>query len=341
MRFSRFLVPLCLSVVAAFAQPPSPVDSATARLEERIGKAPASLASQFRSMAAKALQARHSDLAAKLAGTGGQPAPAPRPASGNRADLAPEVRTIQQRMGTMRGLPTDADRAKLATDLAAAIDALPAGPLKLAQARSLACLVTEGDLGKPALTAVAKALAQAAHDTVPDANDYLELANLVRYERITLPESNPALEAAGALLALREALVQENGFTLTGLDGHTYSLSALRGRVVLLNFWATWCPPCRKEMPDMEKLYRSFAARGLVILGVSDENRETVEKFLQGRGYTFPIALDPERKVNAAFSVEGIPKSFLFDREGNLVAQAIDMRTEAQFLEMFKQAGLE
>ncbi|MBZ5726553.1 MAG: TlpA family protein disulfide reductase [Acidobacteriia bacterium] len=144
-----------------------------------------------------------------------------------------------------------------------------------------------------------------------------------------------------AVLALREQLVGENGFTLTAMDGKAYNLDALRGRVVLLNFWATWCPPCRKEMPDMEKLYQRFSAKGLTVLAVSDEERETVAGFLRKQSYTFPVLLDPGGKVGAAFNVEGIPKSFLFDRGGKLVAQAIDMRTERQFLAMLQQAGLE
>jgi hypothetical protein len=66
-----------------------------------------------------------------------------------------------------------------------------------------------------------------------------------------------------------------------------------------------------------------------------------VEAYLAKQSYTFPVLLDPDRKTNTAFYVEGIPKSFLFDRQGRLVAQSIDMRTESQFLEMFKTAGLE
>ena len=91
----------------------------------------------------------------------------------------------------------------------------------------------------------------------------------------------------------------------------------------------------------MEKLYHRFAEKGFIVLAVSDEKRETVEGFLQKQNYTFPVLLDPDRKVNTAFFVEGIPKSFLFDRQGKLVAQSVDMRTESQFLEMFKSAGLQ
>jgi peroxiredoxin len=91
----------------------------------------------------------------------------------------------------------------------------------------------------------------------------------------------------------------------------------------------------------MEKLYRSYEAKGLTVVAVSDEDRPTVEEFLAKNHYSFPVALDPGRKVNTAFNVEGIPKSFIFDREGRLAAQAIDMRTESQFMELLKMAGLE
>jgi peroxiredoxin len=94
-------------------------------------------------------------------------------------------------------------------------------------------------------------------------------------------------------------------------------------------------------MPDMEVLYQRFEKKGLVILAVSHEERETVAGFLEKQHYTFPVLLDPGRKTNDAFGVEGIPKSFIFDPEGNLVAQAIDMRTQRQFLELLKQAGLQ
>lgn len=77
------------------------------------------------------------------------------------------------------------------------------------------------------------------------------------------------------------------------------------------------------------------------MIAVSDEDRATVEPFLAKNRYSFAVALDPGRKVNTAFSVGGIPKSFIFDREGHLAAQAIDMRTEAQFMELLKLAGLE
>ncbi len=130
-------------------------------------------------------------------------------------------------------------------------------------------------------------------------------------------------------------------FTLIDISGKKWTFSELRGEVVLVNFWATWCPPCRKEMPDLDALYKRFEAKGFVVLGISDEELKKVEPFIDERKVAFPVLLDPGRKVNDLFVVEGIPKSFVYDREGKLVAQSIDMRTQKQFLEMLEKAGLE
>ena len=129
-------------------------------------------------------------------------------------------------------------------------------------------------------------------------------------------------------------------FTLTDLKGKPWTLQALHGKVVLVNFWATWCPPCRKEMPDLEALYRKFKGQGLVILAISDEDQNRVRPFLAHHQVTYPILLDPGRKVNELFQVEGIPRSFLYNRDGKFVAESIDMRTRRQFLELLAQVGL-
>ena len=110
--------------------------------------------------------------------------------------------------------------------------------------------------------------------------------------------------------------------------------------MVLVNFWATWCPPCRKEIPDLEALYSLFQKQGFVVLGISDEEAGKVAPFVREHDIKYPILLDTGRRVNELFGVEGIPKSFVYDRDGKLVATAIDMRTQQQFLAMLAKAGL-
>jgi peroxiredoxin len=129
-------------------------------------------------------------------------------------------------------------------------------------------------------------------------------------------------------------------FTLTDLQGTPWHLRDLKGKVVLVNFWATWCPPCRKEMPDLQALYDKYRHQGFLVLSISDEDAAKVQPFIRERNITYPVLLDPGRKVNETFQVEGIPKSFVYNREGKLAAQSIDMRTRSQFEEMLAQAGL-
>jgi peroxiredoxin len=114
-------------------------------------------------------------------------------------------------------------------------------------------------------------------------------------------------------------------FILRGLNGKTVRLSSLRGKkAVLLNFWATWCPPCRSEMPTMEKIYREYESRGLEILAVSiDSGPESVaavavEKFMVELELTFPALLDPRMEVATRYKLLGLPMTVLIDRRGTI-----------------------
>jgi peroxiredoxin len=252
---------------------------------------------------------------------------------------------IAQQIGTLRSLPDDV-RAHTTKQLALEIRGLPAGSHKLTLANGLANLSTEGDFGRDTLQEVTTTLADALREhPVPEekgqpAAPYMELAELVRYEHMQAASDSPEFSAAMAKLEADDQGRQHANFTLTDLQGKSWTFSELRGKVVLLNFWATWCPPCRKEMPDLEALYNRFKDEGLMVLAISDEDAAKVRPFISERQVTYPILLDPGRKVNDLFQVEGIPKTFIYDREGKLVAQSIDMRTRQQFLGMLAQAGL-
>lgn len=102
------------------------------------------------------------------------------------------------------------------------------------------------------------------------------------------------------------------------LDGRRIGLEDLRGKVVLVNFWATWCPYCRHEMPDMERFYRDYRARGFEIVALSqDDDRETVRRFMAAEGYRFPAAM-AEGSAAAFGGVGRLPTSFIIDKQGRL-----------------------
>ena len=252
---------------------------------------------------------------------------------------------IRDQITHLRSLPDDV-RARTTKQLALDIRRLPKTANKLNLANGLANLSTEGDFGHDTLQEVATTLASALHEQPVPMNGtepafpYVELATLVRYEHVQASVDNPQYAAAIAKLEADDQARQKADFTLTDLQGKSWTLHELHGKVVLVNFWATWCPPCRKEMPDLDALYKRFKDEGLVILAVDDEDAAKVKPFLTDRPVTYPVLLDPGRKVNDLFHIDGIPKSFVYDRGGKLVAQSIDMRTQRQFLEMLAQAGL-
>jgi peroxiredoxin len=246
---------------------------------------------------------------------------------------------------SLRSLP-DEKRAQTTRELAIKIRQLPANANKARLAYDLANLSTEGDFGTGTLQEVATTLEQALRETPPSETarggeaPYEELASLVRYEHVQASLEDARFGSAMKKLEAEDARHQRVDFTLSDLQGKTWSMNELRGKIVLVNFWATWCPPCRSEMPDLQKLYTKYKDQGLVVLSISDEDMDKVSAYVKENGYTYPILLDAGRKVNEMFEIQGIPKSFVYDREGKLAAQAMDMRTERQFMGMLEAAGL-
>jgi len=116
---------------------------------------------------------------------------------------------------------------------------------------------------------------------------------------------------------------------LKDLDGRLHDLAQLKGKVVLINFWATWCPPCRREMPSMERLAQAFKDKPFVVLAVDvGEDPDTIEAFNSELDTvpTFPILLDTRSHVMRAWKVAGLPTTFLVDKQGRIVATAIGGR---------------
>jgi len=111
-------------------------------------------------------------------------------------------------------------------------------------------------------------------------------------------------------------------FTATDLAGHTVSLSDYRGQPVVLNTWATWCAPCRAEMPDLEVFYQKYRDQGVIVLAVNlGDPRDRVAEFVQDGDYTFPVLLDESTAaVGRPYRVSAIPTTFFIDREGQIVS---------------------
>jgi thiol-disulfide isomerase/thioredoxin len=252
---------------------------------------------------------------------------------------------ITKQLEKLRSL-NDQQRPVATIKLAGEINILPDGPNKVGLANNLANLVTEGDQGAATVQAVAEALAQAlARSPLPAKNDqppapYLELASLVRYKNVHVTLNDPLFVKAGQILVANDAEIEKADFTLKDLRGKKFTLSELHGKIVMVNFWATWCPPCRMEMPDLDWIYTHFQSQGLVVLSITDEDFFTVGPFIGRAGYHPPVLIDRDKKVHKLFHVEGIPKTFIFGRDGKLVGETIDQCTQRQFLDILGRTDL-
>lgn len=123
---------------------------------------------------------------------------------------------------------------------------------------------------------------------------------------------------AGEIPAPREGFLAPD-FSLSTPNGETFTLSELRGQAVLVNLWATWCPPCRAEMPDMQKLYDEYKDQGFMVLAVNmtyQDNPAAIVPFVQENGLNFPILIEETGKVAEQYELRSLPSSFFIDRNG-------------------------
>jgi peroxiredoxin len=169
---------------------------------------------------------------------------------------------------------------------------------------------------------------------------YAGVASVVREAGVELPARDSSIEARILLRSLMARVSREFDVVLADLDGKRHRLRDLRGKVVLLNFWATWCKPCKREMPALDEMYRAGRDRGLVVLAVTDDDPDAVRELAKKAGYAFPIALDSERKAFEQYSVVGYPSTVVLDRQGGVAEFFIGARSRAGFERALKRAGL-
>jgi len=136
-----------------------------------------------------------------------------------------------------------------------------------------------------------------------------------------------AASCTGDGSGLRQGLMegeQARDFQLPSLDGGTVSLSDFRAQVVVLNFWATWCPPCQKELPDLEATYEAYKERGLVVLGIAvQESAGLVGPYVEGIGLTYRVGLDEQGRLMKRFRIPGLPTTIVVDRQGIIRARHV------------------
>ena len=116
-------------------------------------------------------------------------------------------------------------------------------------------------------------------------------------------------------------------FSLLDIDDNTHSLAAYKGKVVIVNFWATWCPPCRFELPAMEKAYQKLKTKDVVMLGINvGEDADVIFSFTADYPVTFPLLMDTDSKVIQAYPVIGLPTTFVIDPDGKIIYRAVGTR---------------
>jgi peroxiredoxin len=116
-------------------------------------------------------------------------------------------------------------------------------------------------------------------------------------------------------------------FTLPTIEGPALASTDLRGKIVLINFWATWCGPCKEEMPAMQRLHESLSDKDFALIAITTEQqRESILGFAKSLRLSFPFLLDPSKDVSAAFGVRGLPTTVIIDRSGNIVGRAVGPR---------------
>ena len=249
------------------------------------------------------------------------------------------AKTLDQEISSLKNLPA-AERASAIQGIAKRIRQQPS-EYAVSLASNLAVDAVDGS-AEETLLSVASTLADALQRSPrkPDDPAYTALAELIRYNQLPLSLADPNFAAAMQKLATNDKHREGLDFELMDLQGKRWQLKKLRGKVVLLNFWATWCPPCRAEVPDLAALQQRFGSKGLTILAVSEEDPATLQSFVASHQINYQVLLDPEGKIKDQFRVNGIPQTFIYNRKGKLIAYSPYRPSPTTLRKLLQRAGL-
>lgn len=166
-------------------------------------------------------------------------------------------------------------------------------------------------------------------------------------QTVSTPQTQAAVPESKTLVKVGDPVPD---FTVKMFDGSTVDIASLKGKVVLINFWATWCPPCQQEMPDIQSMYASYGENqgDLVVLGVAnpktdqyphnqDVTAEEIKSFLEKGQYTYPTAMDTTGQVFANYGISSYPTTFMIDRQGNIFGYVPGMLSRSMMESIVKQ----
>lgn len=138
-----------------------------------------------------------------------------------------------------------------------------------------------------------------------------------------------------------EAPKDLSNVSVTSLDGTSVKLGDFKGKIVFLDFWAPWCEPCVEGLPFTQRLHDSFKDKGLVVLAISNDPKDSVQPFLSAKHYTFPCYLDADGTAAKTFEVEGIPHTVIIGRDGKMVDEEEGLAYQADTIRVLAKAGLD